>query len=45
MIGKKWTYSDREKRTPQTECGPSQRAHAASKFGVVSFYRLGNFIC
>ena len=45
VIGKKWTYSDREKRTPQTECGPSQRAHAASKFGVVSFYRLGNFIC
>ena len=35
----------REKHTPQTECGPSQRANAAAKFDVVSFYRLGNFIC
>ena len=31
----------REKHTPQTECGPSQRANAAAKFDVVSFYRLG----
>ena len=35
----------REKRTPQTECGPTQRANAAAKFGVVRFYRLGDFIC
>ena len=31
----------REKHTPQTECGPSQSANAAVKFGMVSFYRLG----
>ena len=35
----------REKHTPVTECGPLQRASKALKFGVVSFYRLGNFIC
>ena len=33
----------REKHTPQTEWGPLKRASAA-KCGVVSFYRLGNFI-
>ena len=35
----------REKHTPQTECGPLQRANAATEFGVVNFYKLGNFIC
>ena len=35
----------REKHIPQTECGPSQKASAALKFGVVRFYRLGNFTC
>ena len=35
----------REKHTPQTECGPSQRVSAvALKCGVISFYGLGNFI-
>ena len=32
-------------RAKQTECGPSQRASAALKLGVVGAYRLGNFIC
>ena len=46
MIGKKWIYSDTERSTrPQTDSGPSQRANAAAKFGMVSFYRLGNYIC
>ena len=47
VIGKKWIFylfRFREKHTPQTERGPSQRASAAVKCGVVSFYRLGNFI-
>ena len=35
----------REKHTSQTECGPSQRVSTAWKCGLVSFYRLGNFIC
>ena len=35
----------REKHTPQTECGPSQRVSGAVRCGMVSFYRLGNFIC
>ena len=26
-----------------TECGSSQRASAVAKYGMVSFYRLGNF--
>jgi len=34
----------REKHTPHTESGPSQRASVVSKCGVVSFYGLGNFI-
>ena len=29
----------REKHTPQTECGPSQRVRKAPGYGVVSFYR------
>ena len=33
----------REKHTPETECGPSQKVRVASKHGVVSFYRLGTF--
>ena len=41
-IWRQWLYLERN--TPQTECGPSQTARKrALKFGVVSFYRLGNF--
>ena len=44
VIGKKWILF-REKHTPQTECGPSQRVSAvALKCGVISFYELGSFI-
>ena len=35
----------REKHSLQTECGPSQATSAAAKCVMVSFYRLGNFIC
>ena len=43
---KKWIYSDSERSTlHRQECGPSQRVSAALKHGMVSFYRLGNFIC
>ena len=28
VIGEEWVYSDTENHTPQTECGPSQRASA-----------------
>ena len=46
VIGEKWFYSDAERSTLyRQECGASQRANAALKFGVISFYRLGNFIC
>ena len=38
MIDKKWI---REKNTPQTECGPSQKARVAAGYRVVSFYRGG----
>ena len=31
VIGKKWIYSDSEKYTPQTECGPSQRVSTAMR--------------
>ena len=34
----------REKHTPQTEWGTSQKVRAALKYGVVSFSGLGNFI-
>ena len=33
----------REKHIPQTECGPSQKVRAAPGYGVVSFYRGGQF--
>ena len=33
-----------ETHTPQTKCGPSQKAREALKYGVVSFYGLGNFM-
>ena len=43
VIGKKWIYLQRD--TPRTEYGPSQKARGtALKCGLVSFYRLGNFI-
>ena len=46
FLVKKQIYSDTERSTlHRQECGPSQRASAAPKCGVVSFYRLGNFIC
>ena len=35
----------REKHAPQTECGPLQSTSAATKFGMINFYKLGNFIC
>ena len=31
----------RERHTPQTEYGPSQKARVAAGYGVVSFYRGG----
>ena len=34
-----------KKHTPQAECGPFQRVSVAVKWGMVSFYGLGNFIC
>ena len=34
----------REKHTPQTEWGTSQKVRTALKYGVVSFSGLGNFI-
>ena len=41
VTGKKWVYSERN--TLHRQCGPSQRASAkALKYGVVSFYGLGN---
>ena len=44
VIGKKWTDSERNTLHRQ-ECRPLQRARAtASKWGMVSFYGLGNFI-
>ena len=33
----------RQKHTPQTECGPSQKGGVAPEYGVVSFYRGGSF--
>ena len=43
VIGKKWIYLEK-KHTPQTGCGPSHEVRGASKYGIVSFYELGNFI-
>ena len=34
----------REKHTPQTECGPSEKIGTALNCGMVSFYGLGNSI-
>ena len=31
----------REKHTPQTDCGPSQKSRKAPGYGIVSFYRHG----
>lgn len=43
VIEKKCT--DLERNTPQTQSGPSQKARGrALKYGLVSFYRLRNFI-
>ena len=38
--GKKWIYSDSQRSTLSRQCGPSQRAGAATKCGIVNFYRL-----
>ena len=43
VIGEKWIYLERDTFHKQA-CGLSRRANAASKYGVVSFYGLGNFI-
>ena len=43
----KWLSTDIHTHThtnSQTKRGPSQKVRAASKYGVVSFYRLGDFI-
>ena len=44
VIGKRWIYSDMESSTLQTVWAVAEGS-ATPKFGVVSFYRLGNFIC
>ena len=44
VVGKNWIYSDTE-RSSLHRVWPSQVANVTLKFGVVSFYRLGNFIC
>ena len=44
VIGK-WIYSDSDRSTLHRQCGPLQRVNAAVRFGMVSFYRLGYFIC
>ena len=41
VIGKKWIYSDIERSTLHRVWAITE----AAKFDVVSFYRLGNFIC
>ena len=33
-----------QREVQSTECGPLQRARAAMECGVVSFFRVGNFI-
>ena len=43
VIGKKLILF-REKHTPKTEGGPSQKVSVALKCGVVSFYGMDNFI-
>ena len=42
ITGKKWFYSERN--ILHRQCEPLQRASAASKCGMVSFYGLGNLI-
>jgi len=42
VIGKKCLSLERD--TQQTECGPSQKAREALKYGVVGFYGLGSFM-
>ena len=42
--GRKWIYSDQRETHSAGRCGPSQRASVATKYGVVSFHRLGNLI-
>ena len=42
VIGKKWIYSGTERSTLHRVWAV---ANAATKCGLVSFYRLGNFIC
>ena len=45
-MGKKvGLFRFREKHTSQIERVPFQRASAATKCGLVSYYRLGNLIC
>ena len=43
VIGKKWIYLERN--TLPRQCGPLQRVSlAVLKFGVVSYYGMGDFI-
>ena len=44
VVGRKWIYSDQRETHSTGRCGPSQRASVATKYGVVSFHRLGNLI-
>ena len=45
VIGKKWIYSDSERNTFRRQSvGLRRGPSATAKCGVVSFYRLGNFI-
>ena len=44
MTDKVDLFRFKEKHTPQTACGPLQRASlTTSKCGMVNFYGLGNF--
>ena len=44
VIGKKWIYSDSERSTLH-RVWAIEEGECAPKFGVVSFYKPGNFIC
>ena len=44
VIGKKWIYSDTERSIPHRAWGITEVSMAV-KCGMVSFYRLGKFIC
>ena len=45
VIGKEWIYSESERSTLHRQSVGHDRANAALKCDVVSFYRLGDFLC